>query len=80
MNTQINDHFEITLKYEFPKEYLDLIKTNYEFIEPFHTECVICKSDINEIDVYTGLTEQMELTNGMCHWCLNDFEHPFVWF
>ena len=41
MNTQINNHFQIRLQYEFPKEYLDLIKTNYEFIEPNFTECII---------------------------------------
>ena len=80
MNTQINDLFELTLQYEFPKEYLDLIKINYEFIEPNFTECIICKCDVHEIDTYTGLTEQIELINGMCKFCLNDFEHPFIWF
>lgn len=80
MNTQINDHFELTLQYEFPKEYLDLIKTNYEFIEPNFTECVICKTDITEVDHFTKEISEIELNNGMCVFCLNDFEHPFIWF
>ena len=48
---------------------IELRKINYKIIEPDHKVCRICRDS----------AEDNEYKYGMCCFCLNDFEHPFIW-
>lgn len=67
---------------EYPLEYLKLVSeySDYLLVDPIFMECIGCRTSAEEIDNYTEQIIINEFFNGMCKFCENDFDHPFIWF